>query len=246
MTTQVMEAAPGTTARASTLRRSGFYVGMAVAILAVVLTGFGQRYFLRIPSGTLTLPLLVHVHAVVFTSWILLLIAQTGLVAAHRVDLHRRLGIVGSLLAPTIVALGIAVSIHGGRTGWKPGGVFRTALEFMIVPLWDIALFAGFVTAALHYRQRPELHRRLMLLASVGGMLWAAVTRIPPIRGKLPAMLGLMLLFVLAGPVRDLLARRRPHPVDVLGGLLIVGSVPLRTVIARTDAWNAFAGWLVR
>jgi hypothetical protein len=246
MTTQAMEAARGPTARAGAPRRSGFYVGMAVAILAVVLTGFGQRYFLRIPSGTLTLPLLVHVHAVVFTSWILLFIAQTSLVAAHRVDLHRRLGAVGAVLAPTIVALGVAVSIYGGRTGWRPGGVFRTPLEFMIVPLWDIALFAGFVGAALHYRRRPELHRRLMLLATIGGMLWAAVTRIPPIRGKLPAMLGLMLLFVLAGPVRDLLARRRPHPVDLLGGLLIVGSVPLRTAIARTDAWNAFAGWLVR
>jgi hypothetical protein len=227
-------------------RRHGFYVGMAVAILAIVLTAFGQRYFLRLPSRTLALAAIVHVHAALFTSWILLFIAQTTLVAAHRVDIHRRLGILGALLAPAIVVLGVAVSIHGGRTGWKPGGAFRTPLEFMIVPLWDIAIFAVLVAAALYHRRRAELHRRLMLLATVGGLLWAAVTRVPPIRGKLPAMLGVMLLFVIASPLRDLVARRRPHPIDLWGGLLILVSVPLRTMIARTDAWHAFAGWLVR
>jgi hypothetical protein len=244
MTTGVItthDAAPRVSAR-----RHGFYLGMAMAILAVVMAGFGRQYFLRLPSGTLTLPLLVHVHAAVFTSWILLFIAQTTLVAVHRVDLHRRLGILGAVLAPSIVALGVAVSVYGARTGWKPAPAFRTPLEFMIVPLSDIALFAGFVAAGLHYRRRPELHRRLMLLGTIGGMLWAAVTRIPPIRGRLPAMLGLMLLLVIASPLRDLVARRRPHLVDLLGGLLIIASVPLRAVIARTDAWHAFAGWLVR
>ena len=60
------------------------------------------------------------VHAALFTAWILLFIAQTTLVAAHRVDIHRRLGILGAVLAPAIVVLGVSVSIHGGRTGWKP------------------------------------------------------------------------------------------------------------------------------
>ena len=249
MTTQVMEAAPGTTPRADARRRSGFYVGMAMAILAVVLTGFGQRYYLRLGSGTLTLPWLVHLHAAVFTSWIILFVAQTALVAAHRVDLHRRLGVVGAVLAPMIVVLGIAVSIHGARNGWNPAGPrgpFRSPLEFMVVPLSDIAIFGGFVAAALYQRRRPELHRRLMLLAMIGGMLWAALTRVPPLVGKLPALLSVLVLFALASPVRDLLARRSPHRVDLLGGLLIVATVPLRSLIARTDAWNAFAGWLVR
>jgi hypothetical protein len=194
----------------------------------------------------LNLPPLVHAHAAVFTSWLLLLLAQSTLVAAHRVDLHRRLGLLGSGIAACVVVLGVAVSIHGGRHGWNPGGPFRGPLEFMIVPLWDIVVFAVFVAAAVHERRRPELHRRLLLLATVGGMLWAAITRIPPIRGNLPVMLGVLALFVVASPVRDLVARRRPHPVDIWGGLLVLASAPLRAALARTDAWHAFAAWLVR
>ena len=249
MTTQVMEAGPAASAWAGARRRSGFYVGMAIAILVVVLTGFGQRYYLKIGSGTLALPWLVHFHAAAFTTWILLFLTQTGLVAAHQVDMHRRLGVLGAVLAPAIVALGVAVSIHGARNGWNPAGPrspFRSPLEFMVVPLSDIAIFASFVAAALYHRRRPELHRRLMLLAMIGGMLWAALTRVPPLVGKLPALLGVLLLFALASPVRDLLARRRPHPVDLLGGLIVVAAVPLRSVVAQTDAWHRFAAWLVR
>ena len=242
MTTGAMaaRAEPGTRAR-----RRGFHVGMALAIMAVAVVGFAERYYLKIHTGTLDLPALVHVHAAVFTSWLLLLLAQTTLVAARRVDLHRRLGLAGVGLAALVVVLGVAVSIHGARHGWNPGRAFRTPLEFMIVPLWDIATFGGFVAAGLHHRRRPELHRRLMLLATVGGMLWAAVTRIPAVRGNLPAMLGVMALFALAGPVHDLATRGRVHPINAWGGLLVLASVPLRALIARTEAWHAVAAWLV-
>jgi hypothetical protein len=219
---------------------------MAVAILAVVLAGFTERYFLKLPMGTLRLPPLVHVHAAVFMSWLVLLLVQSTLVAAHRVALHRRLGVAAGALAALVVGLGVAVSIHGARHGWNPGGPFRSPLEFMVVPLWDMAIFGGFVAAGFYYRRRSELHKRLMVLGTVGGLLWAAITRVPLVQGNLPAMLGVMSLFVLAGPVHDLATRGRVHPVSLWGGLLVLLSVPLRTLLARTEAWHAVAAWLVR
>jgi hypothetical protein len=45
----------------------------------------------------------------------------------------------------------------------------------MVVGLADILVFGGFVAAGLCYRHRPEVHKRLMLLATVGGLMWPAV-----------------------------------------------------------------------
>jgi hypothetical protein len=61
-----------------------------------VFVGFSRTYYL---AGIFKAPLpnlLVHIHGAVFTTWILLLVTQTSLVAADRVDIHRRLGLLAS------------------------------------------------------------------------------------------------------------------------------------------------------
>src|SRR3979411_1735862 len=83
-----------------------FFSGMALLILATVLVGFARTYFL---AGVFRAPLpslIIHIHGAVFSSWILLLIAQTALVTAGRVDIHRRLGLLGFGLACLMVTPG--------------------------------------------------------------------------------------------------------------------------------------------
>ena len=63
-----------------------FFSAMAVVVLVSVIVGFSQTYFVApLPN------LIVKIHAAVFALWVLLLIAQTSLVAAKRTDVHRRL-----------------------------------------------------------------------------------------------------------------------------------------------------------
>jgi len=84
-----------------------FFSGMAVLILITVFTGFARTYFM---AGVFRAPLpnlLIHIHGAVFSSWILLLITQTALVSAGRVDIHLRLGLVGFGLACLMVILGV-------------------------------------------------------------------------------------------------------------------------------------------
>ena len=79
---------------------------MVLLILATVFVGFARTYFL---AGLFRAPLpnlLIHIHGAVFTGWILLLAVQTGLVSTHRVDIHKRLGLVGFGLACAMVVLG--------------------------------------------------------------------------------------------------------------------------------------------
>jgi len=78
---------------------SCFFPAVAWLMLIIVFVGFAPSYYL---AGALRAPLpslAIHVHAIVFSCWILLLIAQTSLTVAGRVDVHRRLGIAGFILA---------------------------------------------------------------------------------------------------------------------------------------------------
>jgi hypothetical protein len=98
-----------------------FFSSMAVVILVSAFVGFAPSYYL---AGVFKAPLpnlLVHIHGAVFSSWILLLIVQTSLVAADRVDVHRRLGLLGFGLACLVVILGVLVATDAQVRHAAPG-----------------------------------------------------------------------------------------------------------------------------
>ena len=72
-----------------------FFTGMAIASLLTAFVGFAPTYYLRGLSDAPPLPTLVHVHGLLSTAWLLLFLTQASLVAAHRTDIHRRLGVAG-------------------------------------------------------------------------------------------------------------------------------------------------------
>jgi hypothetical protein len=227
-----------------------FYSGIAIALALTVFVGFGPTYYFRLfsrsPLVTLTggpATLLVHVHATLFSAWVLLFIAQTTLVAKHRIAVHRRLGMAGGVLALLMVVVGTLTALNKAARGEAPAGIDPDQL--LMIGLSDIVFFAGFVTAALLLRANREAHKRLMLLAYVC-ILVAAVGRLP---GVLPlgppAFFTLAFLFILAGVVYDKASRGRVHPVYAWGGTILVISVPLRLLISRTDAWKRVAQWML-
>jgi hypothetical protein len=139
---------------------------------------------------------------------------------------------------PRPVAAG-SISFHPSGL---PGGV--DPLAFLAVPLGDMAVFAALVTAGIWLRRRPDVHKRLMLMAMIS-ILAAAVSRLPVISDLGPlAYFGVTDLFVAACAVYDVATLRRVHRTTALAGLLIVASQPLRLVISGTPVWLAFAKWL--
>jgi hypothetical protein len=223
--------------------RAGFYVGMAAFAVAAVFYGFAYTFYLRWMFDLPALSLLLFVHGIVFTSWFLLFAVQTMLVAAHRTDVHRRLGIAGALLAVLVTILGTMTAIYAARTGFSPAPEMLPPLAFLIKPLGDMVLFAGLVGAGVYFRRRSAIHKRLMLLGTVT-MLSPALARWPIFGGN--GLLGevFILVFLLACFVGDFVQYRRVHPVFVWGSLVIVLSAPLRIIFAGTDAWLAFAQWV--
>jgi hypothetical protein len=219
-----------------------FHSGMAIAFLVTAFIGFAPTYYLKSVTDAPPLSPLLHVHGVVFSAWLLLLLTQTSLVAARRVDAHRRLGMFGAALALAMIPLGVTAAIEAARRGVSNAGL--DPISFLVLPLGQIALFAAFIGAGLLHRRRPELHRRLVMLATIN-LMAPAFARFPFV-GKLSvAPVVLSVLFVVAAAIHDKRTRGRVHPIYIAGGLIILVSGPARFALAHTEPWQAFARFLV-
>jgi hypothetical protein len=225
-------------------RERWFYISMSIAAVITVFAGFAPTYYLRPYFNTAPLMPLLHLHGVVFTSWLVLFLIQTTLVAAHRTDIHRRLGILGGVIAALMIVIGATTAVIRANQGATPvPGV--SPLSFLVVPLGDMLVFGILVGAGFYYRRRADVHKRLMLLATVS-ILAAAIARLPfaIMQAGPPAFFGFTDLFVLACVIYDLITLKRVHRTTALASLLIIASQPLRLMLAGTQTWLTFAGWL--
>ena len=221
------------------------YTWLAFFIPIIVLAGFARTYYLKGFFNTPALPgLLVHLHGIVMTSWVVLFVTQVWLVASRRVKVHQRLGVFGAILAAVVVLVGVATGIAAAARGASPG---PPPLQFLIIPLSDMFVFAILVGTALYFRRRMSIHKRLMLVAAVN-LLAPAIARIPLHfieTGGALAFFGLIDLCLLACVAVDTFRNRRLHPVFIWSLPLIIASQPLRLLLSGTDVWLRFAAALV-
>ncbi len=221
------------------------YIWFAALMPLIVLAGFARTYYLKGFFGTPSLPgLLVHLHGLVMTTWVVLFITQVTLVATRRTRTHMRLGIFGAGLAALVVVVGVVTAVFAAARGGSPG---PPPLQFLVVPLVDMLVFAVLIGSALYFRRRMDIHKRLMLIAAVN-LLTPAIARIPlnfiQTGGPL-AFFGLTDVVLLACVAFDTIKHRRLHPVFLWGTIVVIASQPLRLMLAGTDAWMHFAKALV-
>ncbi|MBB6093660.1 hypothetical protein HNQ60_002541 [Povalibacter uvarum] len=219
------------------VRRPRFHLLIVLALVAFVVVGFAPSYYLRILTAPPPLTTLLHVHAVVFTLWMALFLGQVGLVAAHRVDLHRKLGIASAVFAGIVVTVGVlsvfktAISNHVSPSGLAPP-------QFSIIGFTSIGLFAVFIALGIAYRRRPALHRRFMILGFIASIspATARILRMVDLQPHRDLLIPLCAgLFVAACLVHDWRRHRVVHPVYVVGGIAIIASWPVRLMIGRSD-----------
>ena len=222
------------------------YLLAAIILPLIVLVGFARTYYLKGLFATPALPgFLVHLHGIVMTGWIALFIVQVLLVARRRTKTHQRLGILGAVLAALVVIVGSLTAVYAAARGSSPG---IPPLQFLIIPLGDMLLFAILIGAALYYRKRFDIHKRLMLVAAIN-ILTPAIARIPIsfiANGGPLAFFGLTDLILLGFVAFDTIRHRRLHPALLWGSLLVIVFQPLRIILAGTEMWNHVATALVR
>jgi hypothetical protein len=209
----------------------------------VIFVGFAPTYYLKGTFGTPVLSPLYHLHGLLFTCWMLLLVAQPALIAVRRTDVHRRVGAAGAMLAAAMTVAALAVTLDLGRRGAAPPGV--PPLAFLVVPFSGVIVFPALIGAALVWRRTPEIHKRLMLIGTLE-LVTAGLGRWPLLASLGPlASFGLTDVFLLPLLVNDRVTRGRFHPATIWGGGFLIASQVLRIAISGTQTWLAFARWLI-
>jgi uncharacterized membrane protein YozB (DUF420 family) len=221
---------------------------MAFVAAIVIATGFSNTYGPKVLTGAPPVPGLVHLHAAVFGCWLVVLVLQVALVARGRVELHMRLGNLAVALAGAMLVVGLATAVTAARLGHRgiPGVEFPTTEGFLFLNVASVLTFAALSAAGWWWRRRPQAHKRLMLSATVVGLMPPGIARLPLVAGHEGAIAAVVVGFLLVGPAYDLATRRKVHPAyaGLLLALLAVPPVVLR--LSSSGAWLAIAAWMTR
>ena len=179
------------------------YVFTAASFIAIVLAGFvpsSMEKAAAVQAGARPpFPLVMHLHALLMGAFLLLLLAQTWLVATGRKAFHMRLGLVSMLLVPAIVVVGFLLA-RGNYLGlWGAAQTAPPAAQagalallnhienILLLQIRIGTLFPLLFWIALRARSdQPGLHKRMMILATVVAIP-AGIDRIPWLPTTMPA-----------------------------------------------------------
>lgn len=214
------------------LAARGFSVALVLVMTGVVLAGFWP-FYARLLTGGTGAHWVIYLHAAVFSGWMLLLLTQVTLVYRRQVSAHRRLGRLGIYYGLVVLLLGLVatfvapvVHVQAGR--WT----LDEAAGFLILPLGDMLLFAGFFGAGIAYRRQKVLHSRLMLLATIA-LLFAPAARM----ASRPIPILAVWLFPLALAMGyDVVTRRRIERVYI-AGLAVLLVAFARLALVESEVW---------
>jgi hypothetical protein len=218
------------------------YVFTAVFLIATVLAGFIPDSIAKIAAVDAgkrpPFPLILHAHSILMGSFLLLLFAQTILVATGRRSWHMQLGVAGMLVAAAIVLTGILLALTMYRSG-------PIADDILLFQIRAGVLFSAFIWIALRARQRnPGLHKRIIFL-SITAVLGAAIFRIRWLPTTFPDNAVSLDFFTLIPLVPmffwDLSRNRSLHRAYVIWAALFIPATAVVYALWDNTWWHATA-----
>lgn len=157
-------------------RHAHWYV---LALLPLAAAAFWTSYVTQFATASSEF----HTHGITATLWVLLLAAQSWSIHAGRRMLHRRLGLVSLALFPLFLVGGVGIFL--GMAQRFAGEVSPFHLLYAPRLAWvDVVAVAGF--AAFYFQ---ALRRRREVAVHAGYLLATAIFLLPPILGRLSAVL---------------------------------------------------------
>jgi hypothetical protein len=241
------------------------YVFMAVSFITYTLVGFIPDSLMKmelVAAGQRPpFPAVLHVHSVLMGAFLLLLLAQTTLVATGRRQLHQTLGVAGLALGPALVIVGFILvptmyhQVWGGAQAAPPPiqaelqAALRDFDNIMLLQIKVGILFPIFLAIALLARRTDSgLHKRMMIL-SIAPALPAAFDRMTWIPTTLPASPlspDLYTLMAIAPMfLWDVFRTRTIHKAYVIWFALFLGAGIAVHLLWNSEWWHAMAPKLV-
>ena len=211
--------------------RRPFHAVMACVMAAVVVYGFSRTIGANLLHPATPRPVLLYVHAAVFSAWLLLFVVQSMLPLAGRVAWHQRLGLAGAAIGAAVPLMGISTAIVMYHFNAAQDPHAPSSPAGLSVPLNDMLSFAIAFGLAMRWRRRPDFHRRLMFIA-MACLTVAAFARFPERLVPDPWWYLYVDALVVIGALRDLVIDRRVHTV-------------YRVALPLLAAGQALAMWLM-
>lgn len=242
-------------------KRRGFYFWMAVLMLVIVLMGFGSSLGTGSYNQAEPFPLLLIIHGIILLAWFLWLVLQTTLVRTGRTPLHRRMGKFGAAIGAAVILstpfvtlsnparlrmLGLEWDSDMAEAPWF--GIEGMRLQEFVTTLlagnfFTIISFAILLTAAVISRGRPEIHKRLILLASIPMMppALARISRWPYLGGEDGVFVPVAVVCLLAAVItHDVITLRRIHRATLAGISTFITVMTAMQFAVRSEAGQAF------
>lgn len=237
------------------------YVFTAAGFVVITLVGFIPDALMKIglvqTGQRPPFPLVMHMHAVLMGSFLLLVLAQTWLMATGRNEYHMRLGVATFVLAPALVIVGFVLAPTMYYQTWdalqvappaarqKLQDVLSAKENILLLQSRIGILFPLLLTLGLSARGRNAgFHKRLMILAPAMA-LPAAIDRMQWLPTTLPASAVASDLYVLLAVspmlVWDVVRNGRVHraywvflPIYAAASLVV-------NLLWDTPGWHATA-----
>lgn len=221
------------------------HLATAIAFPLIVLIGYFKSYyfsfFFDVPAVANAL---VHAHGIIMSAWVLYFVMQTALIRTRNVKLHMTTGMIGVALAVLVIVVGLATAVDAQLVrGAAPPGVNPHA--FFLLPVGDMAIFAGLFATAIYFRKRPAEHKSMMFLTAIA-FLPAALFRMPVVPPEYANTwaFGVPALMATAALVWHSVKHGKVNRVFAAGVAVIVAAVPLRPLIANSEPWLGFVAWI--
>lgn len=233
-----------------------FYAWMALVCLGVAVFGFLPTFFWPLVQGTFVRPPVFYLHGLIFFTWTLFFCIQTWLVASGKTLAHREWGVAGAGLAAAMAfTVMTVVVVRLNQTPPIPAG--PGSASFSWVDVGALIFFEACIVLGFANTRRPEVHKRLMLLATISLLnapmaRWFIVLFAPPPGappGPPPFLVEqgpnfLIAALIVAPMIFDYRTRGRVSRVYLVGLPLYVLLNLSWDPIGFSPAWLAVADWI--
>lgn len=224
-----------------------FFLATAILFVITAFIGFAPTYYLKgFFSGPPVARSIIHLHAFLMSMWVILFVVQVYFIRSTQIKRHQQLGYLTIALAAALLVVGWMTAIAGAKYGSASTPPGAKPLEFLIVPFFDVLVFAVLFGGAIYYRRNAPNHKRLMLLTVIN-FLPPAIARFPG--GLTPAygplwFYGVPDLLAITFVIVDTWRNRKLNVVFLAGTIFMIVSQWARLPFSATETWVSFATWL--
>jgi hypothetical protein len=224
-----------------------FFLIMGFVGLFAVLAGFAKTFFIPVSAGTFKGPLMVYIHGAFAFSWVCLFLVQSVLILNKKLTVHKSLGYWGIFIASGAAVTIVPAGLYAVEKELAQG-LGETAISTILGVVTSALMYFLLVIAGIFNRRKPELHKRLMLLATIA-LLWPAWFRLRHYFPSVPdpeIWFALVLAdsFIIISLLRDKIVVGKVIPAFLFVGLFIIAEHSVEVLMFDSAPWRVMANMI--